>query len=330
MYEIIGIDAEIQPLDKKMADRLPLYLSQGYKWHHAALAGRSCILAEVKNIQNISITSIYHQFAQVRTLFGLPVIAVVDALETYNRRRLIEKKIPFIVPGKQLYIPDFFIDLREWGNTPKKEKEQLTPLAQELLLLYILDKNSRNPAFANKPFKELAQWLDTNPMSITRAAENLKQLELIEVTGEKEKYIRFRLERHELWHEAMNRKLWINPVLKKVYVDELPKGIFMLRSNLSALPEYTDMNPSRQPFFAIEKNKFYQLQKNNLLRYPNEHEGNYCLEVWKYNPEKLSEVAQPDRHNIVDPLSLYLSLQDSHDERIAMALDQIINNNYTW
>ena len=102
----------------------------------------------------------------------------------------------------------------------------------------------------------------------------------------------------------------------------------MLKANASALPEYTDLNPSQQQYFAIEKTVFYGLQKNNTLRNPNENEGKYALEIWKYDPITLVN----ELHNdiaVVDPLSLYLSLKDSHDERIEMGLDQIIEK-YIW
>ena len=45
--------------------------------------------------------------------------------------------------------------------------------------------------------------------------------------------------------------------------------------------------------------------------------------MWKYNPLVLVGEL-PNDLSVVDPLSLYLSLQDNHDERIEMALDKII------
>ena len=127
-----------------------------------------------------------------------------------------------------------------------------------------------------------------------------------------------------MWHNIEQRNLFVTPVLKKVYVDEKPTGLIMLYSNASALPEYSDMNPSRQEYFAIDKNIFYKLQKHKLLVNHNEYEGLYCLEVWKYNPEILTKQL-PGNTQVVDPLSLYLSLKDIRDERIEMALKQIID-----
>jgi hypothetical protein len=79
---------------------------------------------------------------------------------------------------------------------------------------------------------------------------------------------------------------------------------------------------------AIEKTVFYGLQKSNALVNPNDYEGRYALEVWKYNPLVLVDELPNDRP-VVDPLSLYLSVKDSTDERIEMALDKILEK-FIW
>jgi DNA-binding transcriptional regulator YhcF (GntR family) len=320
--DVVGLEAEIQPLAKETMDKLPMYLTEGYKWHKLVLAGRPCILAQMKEANVFGIAQMEKHFEQVRAVMQLPIIAIFDKLEAYNRKRLIEKRIAFIVPNKQLYMPEFLIDLREYGIADKKKQPTLTPLAQQLSLIYILDKQN-DSQLENLTFKELANLLGTNPMGITRAVENLKYHELIEVTGEKEKYIRFIFDRQQMWFNAEQRNILINPVLKRVYVDEKPRGIFIIHSNDSALPEYSDINPTRQEFFAIEKNMFYALQKSNALINANKYEGAYCIEVWKYNPETVVN-QRFNNTRIVDPLSLYLCYKDNQDERIEMAMEQII------
>ena len=66
---------------------------------------------------------------------------------------------------------------------------------------------------------------------------------------------------------------WSARELKKVYVDKIPDGVSLLRSNTSALPEYSEMKPSKQLYYAIEKKAFYNLQKNKALVNANETEG---------------------------------------------------------
>ena len=87
------------------------------------------------------------------------------------------------------------------------------------------------------------------------------------------------------------------------------------------------MNSINKPthFSAIIKKekRFPFLNKQNLFINANPTEGNICLEVWKYNPGILSHTAIITEL-IVDPLSLYLTLKNTPDERIEMALEQII------
>jgi hypothetical protein len=60
----------------------------------------------------------------------------------------------------------------------------------------------------------------------------------------------------------------------------------------------------------------------------NKDEGKICLEVWKYSPGRIwGDLFR--FHNSVDPLSLYISLQDSADERVEMAMEQIIRE-FQW
>jgi hypothetical protein len=321
LREVLGLHLELQPPDRTLMNKLPMYLKEGYRWQQGLLAKRPCLFAELSTKNAFGIAQIDKHFHQVRHAVGLPVIAVFPELEAYNRKRLIERHMAFVVPGKQVYIPEFFIDLKEYRGIAKKEHARLTPIGQLVFLFHILDKTQ---TIENKTFKELAPILGTNPMGITRAVESLKQHELIDVTGDKEKFIHFTADKQQLWKLAEEKDILLNPVLRKIYVDEKPKGVPLYYGNMSALAEYTNMNPGSQDFYAIEKSVFYALQKNKLLTNSNELEGKYCLEVWKYSPERLAEVL-PNRMHTVDPLSLYLSLKGSNDERIEMALEQLIS-----
>ena len=327
--EIMGIQPTATPLAKSYLDRLPMYIHETFKLWSINLFNTGIIFAELKNEDKLSIQQTEKQVQQIKNLLNLKVVVVLENLQAYNRKRLIEKGINFIVPGKQLYMPDMLIDLRESFVHPKtkQKNETLLPSAQFILIYHIIHRNQQWK-LEEHSFKEIAQKLAYTPMAITNAIDNLKYHELIEVEGEKEKFIRFRYDRHELWNIAHQQNLLVNPVIKTMYVDEKPESLFLLQSNTSALPEYTDLNPSRQEYFAIEKTVFYGLQKSNALVNMNEYEGRYALEVWKYNPLTLVDELPNDRA-VVDPLSLYLSVKESRDERIEMALEQILEK-FIW
>lgn len=327
--EILGIQPTATPIVKSYLDKLPMYIPEIYKLYNSELFNIEIILAELKNEAELSILQTEKQVQQIRNLLNKKVVVVLEHLPAYNRKRLIEKGINFIVPGKQLYLPELLVDLRETFTHPraKQKNEKLLPSAQFLLIYHMIHRNS-HWKIEEHPFKEIAQKLAYTPMAITNAIENLKYHDLVEVRGEKEKFIRFRYDRHELWNVVHEQGLLVNPVIKTIFVDEKPKDLFLLQSNASALTEYSDLNPGRQEYYAIEKSVFYGLQKSNVLINPNEQEGRYALEIWKYNPRPLVDEL-PNDMPVVDPLSLFLSVNDSRDERIEMALSQILEK-FTW
>lgn len=318
------IENQIQNND---LSNLPIYISKAYKFYNVTIFNKDIVLVELKNEEDLSILQLDKHLQLIKNTVNKIVVLVLTNIFPYNRKRLIEKGINFIVPEKQLFMPELLINLSENYTQRKTRLKNLMPSSQLLFLFHIIHRNN-NWKVEEHSFKEIAKKLNYTPMAVSYAVDDLKNHGLIEVIGEKEKYIKFNLDRSALWHVAQEQNLLGSPVLKTVYVDELPQNVFMLKANASALPAYTDLNPSQQPYFAIEKTVFYGLQKNNTLRNPNENEGKYALEIWKYNPITLVN----ELHNdiaVVDPLSLYLSLKDSHDERIEMALDQIAEK-YVW
>ncbi len=322
IQETLGTGMHPVPIPKRRLGRLPFYIGEIFKLYESTLFNQELLLVEYRHLNDFSILRTEKDFDLLKQAIPKKVVLVIKELTFLNRKRLIEKGINFIVPGKQLFLPEMLLDLRETFTSPRANRriEKLLPSAQFLLLFYILH---RNTAIEKYSFKELAEVLNYTQMAITKAVENLKHHELITVEGRKEKQIRFSMNRIELWNDIEQRKLFVNPVLKIVYVDEKPREPYLLACGESALPEFTDMNPSRQKNYAIEKSVFYSLLKNNALLNVNDYEGEYCMEVWKYDPNRLADKLDYDMP-VVDPLSLYLSLKDSIDERIEMALEQII------
>lgn len=325
--DILGFVLDPVQVPKQELGNLPMYISEIYRLYHASLFNVEFLLIEYKDDEGFSIFQLEKHLELLKNSLSKKVTLLAENLPYLYRKRLIEKGINFIVPGKQMFLPDFLIDLREGNQNRrlKKKTEKLLPSAQFILLYHILQRNENKQLVAHS-FTQLALKFGYTRMAISKAVDNLVYNELCIVEGTKERYIRFINDRVELWNQALT--LCVNPVFKKVYVDKKPEGMFLLQSNESALPEYSDMNPSRQKYYAIERVKFNDLFNNGQLTNPNEYEGEFCLEVWKYNPLKLVDELYND-DPVVDPLSLYLSLINTNDERIEMALQQIIEK-YIW
>lgn len=320
--EALCVEIKINQFKKAEFDKLPMFIESLYMLYNTELYNQQLVFIRYKNEEDFSVKQAKIHIEIIRNTKQKKVVLILEKLSSIMRKRLVEKGINFIVPNKQLFLPELLIQFQESFSTikPKNEAQKLLPLSQLILLFHFLH---RDIMIEKLSFKQLAQKLEYTQMAITKAVENLKQLSLITVTGEKEKSIHFSLARTELWHEIEKRNLFVNPVFKRVYIDEIPNNVNLLKSYTSALPEYSDVNPDNQQYFSIEKDLFYQLEKEKAFININPHEGKYCLEVWKYNPMKLVE-NRVNNNQVVDPLSLYISLKGSVDERIEMALEQLL------
>ncbi len=113
------------------------------------------------------------------------VVVVLDNVQAYQRKRLIEKGLNFIVPGKQLYLPELLVSLGESFVHPKSKQKNkpLLPSAQFLLIYHIIHKN-KHWKFTEHSFKEIAEKTGYTPMAITNAIDGLKSHGLVDVEGE--------------------------------------------------------------------------------------------------------------------------------------------------
>lgn len=324
--DILQVDIEPTELSKQEVGNLPLYISEMYRLYLTKLFNIEFILVEYRDIENFSIFQLDKHFPLTKESLNKRIVLLAENLSSLNRKKMIAKGINFIIPGKQMFLPDFLIDINDSirNPKPKKKTEKLLPSAQFILLYFILHWTDKN-ILEQSSFTQLAAKTGYTKMAITNATESLVNFKLCIVGGTKEKYIQITKPRNELWQSAL--PYFEDPVLKKIFVDEIPETVVLLNSNESALPEFSDINPCQQNYYAIVKDEFYYLLKNGQLKNPNEHEGQHCLELWKYNPQILASGIS-ERNN-VDPLSLYLSLKGNHDERVESALEQIMER-YVW
>jgi len=320
--ETLGVDLNPVKVEGPESDRLPFFLKSMYQLYRARILGRDLLLAEMRKENDSTIQQIEKHFQLIRETFGNFIVLVAQNMPAFNRKRLIEKGINFIVPGKQMYLPALMLDLREAYSKPVQKKQTLLPSAQCIILYHILHREEK---IEELPLKQIAWRFNYTSMAISKAADNLRKHNLCKLEGTREKFIRFTGNIPELWQNAL--PLLVNPIFKQSYADNFPQSNYWKKANESALPEYTDMNDSKLEYYAIDKGNFFKLRKNGQLENLNDNEGNYCIEVWKYSPAMLTKGIT--RNNNVDPLSLYLSLKDKKDERIEMALEKIIEN-YIW
>jgi DNA-binding MarR family transcriptional regulator len=247
---------------------------------------------------------------------GLPVIFVTQALASYERRRLIEQKVPFLVPGNQLYLPDLGVDLREYFRLRQPAADApLSPATQALLITALLRPHWEpkwHPAAAGAR-------LAYTPMTISRATRELVGAGLADISRVgRSQYLMMTASPRETWERAapvlrspVQRTVWS---LSPVPVDAT--GRIWRWAGLSALARRSMLDEPGIPVMAVGRAD-WQALRQHIEEVPEAIPGSRAWQVWHYSP-----ALSPDG-DLVDPLSLILSLRDSTDERVQSALDEV-------
>ncbi len=170
---------------------------------------------------------------KIRAIAGHPVVYVTEALASYERRHLIAKKVPFIVPGNQLFLPELGIDLREYfrGRAPTADAH-LSPATQAVLIATLL----RVPWQADWQPATVVAELGYTPMTLSRVVRELVSAGLATVQNEgKARWIRMASLRCR--HVGASEACAAQPAKRLVWVPTsptvLPPGVRL--AGLSAL-----------------------------------------------------------------------------------------------
>ncbi len=313
LYDTFGVTAAPQSESEK-AKMLPLYLRGSYDLYSGQLTGQKVIWAEVKNPDSATPEQLKKQSQALQEILGnIPVVFVFQNLEPWQRKRLIEKRVGFAEPFRQLYIPQFFTQIRDGHGKEKGiiEVGQLLKAPAQLFLLYHLQVQR----LEGMSLQEIAGLLNYSAMTITRSIKELQALALLRVQGTKEKTIIFDAHGKDLWEKAS--PFLTSPVRETWYLDHPIHNEHTRVSGETALAYYSMLSEPKQDTTAIGKDAF-RLNKNLYGKLDKKY-GFHKLEIWHYDPVHLSKA------NEVDKLSLYLSLKDHEDERVKGALNNMIN-----
>ena len=311
LTEILGFPVRIKPLPLQEKTGLPFFVKRIYSFYKTNLLGHEILFLEKRNDEKLTVDQLYKHGRMVEQAFKQPVVFVLPFIESFNRKRLIKKRVAFVIPNKQLFIPHLLIDLKEFRQFNSKRRDKLIPAAQCLLFYHLLKENLQ-------PFnlKTIAEKLGYTQMTVTRAAKALEENKLVVIERNKEKRIIFDKDKKALWQKAL--PFLQNPIKKIYFLENPPKTDSVYQSYFSALAYYTNLAESSKKFFAASQIDFQSLMGKKQIKIVSSNEAEFHLEIWKYAPGILAN----DR--IVDPLSLYLTLKDEEDERIQKELDNLL------
>jgi DNA-binding MarR family transcriptional regulator len=313
LREILGVETAFTPFPD--LGRLPLHITESYQIAQCALMGMEFLALRRLDGGPTPVAIAKHaDWLQQKT--GLRGLFILESVGSYERKRLIESKIPFVAPGQQLYLPDLGLDLREQFRAPRRENPKISPAAQVVVLACLLRRMATESEFTGAG---LAEQFGYTKMTMTRALDELRQLELVECVGER-RFARhhFLVTGRELWERA--RPVLRSPVKKRVYVEEWFLGCDF-KAGESALAEFSMLVAPQRAIWAITGEEWKTIQKEPGLQMIPEASKDMAhaeFEIWHYDPRLLA------RKPLIDRLSLALSLESIHDDRVQIAIDELL------
>lgn len=313
--ETLGLRVDLSKCKKTRS--LPFFLQEHYDFYKLVMLEKEFVVLAAKNEDDLTPGKIRNHLRLVSDKLQKQGMFLGVSLSSFNRKRLIAYKVPFIVPGNQMYLPDLAIDLKEHFIKTRARTASFRP-ATQAVVIYVLARQQIHPVVTPKA---LAEQLGYSVMSMSRAVDEIEEAGLAEVTSDnRRRLVLFDGDRRRLWEKAL---VYLKtPVKKRLWANESIDHELLLAGG-SALAEYSMLAPPGQPVYAIsEKNcKTMEKEKEKVFqeaRYP--EEAGMQLEVWRYDPRLFAE------GNAVDPFSLYLSLKESEDERIESAIEEMMEN----
>ena len=314
LQEVLGVEASgLRPWAH--SNELPYFLRDAFAFHELALLGQPILLATGRVEAKQSLKDVRIWLDKVKSLTGLPVVYVTDALASYDRRRLIEQKISFVVPGNQLYLPDLGLDLREYFRKRAPAADTaLSPSAQAMLITALL----RQPWQADWQPSAVAVALGYTPMTLSRAVKELTAAGLATAyTVGRARWLRMELPPAQTWERA--KPALRTPVKRTVWVAGHGHDAERTRrvAGLSALALGSMLAEPRWPVYALTSAEWKAATNAGVRALPEPEAGAQEWQLWRYSPALIPDVTT------VDPLSLMLSLKDNTDDRVQLALDEL-------
>lgn len=290
-------------------DSLPNFIHARYRVQRVTLDGKHAIFVYPKEELD-AVSAIKKHLDRIARTGEAPAVLVPEHLTYRQKEYLLREHIPFIVDGKQIYLPFMALYLQERGDGEKIDISDMLPSAQLLLLFYIYH------GCGELLTSEASQKLGFTATSISRASRQLQEMGLIQTEKRGvQKVICSDKSSKEMFNIA--KESMCNPVKRTIYVPKSEIKETLLMSGYSALSEYSMMNPPLAECFAAGSVAAWDKIGCNRLQSTDDQ---CAVELWRYDPRKLST------GNCVDQLSLVLALSEDRDERVEEAVEDILTD----
>ena len=294
-------------------DKLPLAFRGRYIFYKVETNGLSWVAIQPKN--DVGLVTLRKDRAKIEKVAGLNCAIFLNATTFYIKEKLIEEGVPFVLEGKQVYLPFIGYLLSSANERNLAPVHLISFLTQRLIFTAIYEK------WENVTVSEAADKLSVTKMSVSRCFDEIEYLN-VDILGMKGKsrVITVPPDIKKLWDDMQD--VLRNPVIARY---ELSEDINLeKKAGISALCEYSLLSDNEYATYAITKKEIAESGiKRMRLVHPGEEIGCVVLELGYF-------VDFRDK-SLEDPMSVALSLSDieKQDERVNISVGEMLEE-YVW
>lgn len=296
-----------------IGNSLPLMYKGLYHLYSAKVNGIEWILAEPK--EKIGLAYMRKNQRQIEKLTGLNCALYLNGISSYTKDIMVNEGIPFVIEGKQIFLPFLGILLTNEGDRVLTPVKKISFLAQKLILTAIYEK------WKGMTVTRAAENLCVTKMSVTRCFDEIEYLEIPILTmNGKSRAVSMPENIKGLWEEI--KPILRNPVIATF--DLIEDMRLKNKAGISALCEYSMLEDNAYPTYAITKKEMQGLQINKMQFVPKGEEIGCVI-------QELGYYINYRNKNVVDPLSVLLSLSEGEqsEDRISISINEMLKE-YVW
>lgn len=320
-----ALGQKIQPKGRILPG-VPVYITQAFNSYQLGVGTPEqyeLILLTPK--RELAFEQIMNALRFVRKLRGgtIPVL-VADEVNPKFRPLLVREKIPFLYKDKTIFIPEIglkgdigkMIKAKTYHSVGLKNAQfELKPLALKIIAGYLTDQV---PEFFSQGtlFDEINAKTDISRTKFSEVIRELVRADLLAVKGQgPKKEYRF-LPKQQLWNIV--DKMPMGKLFRVTDVENMSvtKNEHVLAGE-TALAHFSSLAEPKKRTIAITSEIFKALKVAGRLQGHTIGDGT-IIEVWKEDP-KLFAI-----QNSLNPIEVYFSLKHEVDDRVQIALQEML------
>ena len=310
LFDFIETSTSWKVSGKELNIKLPLYIKSGYELWNSEIAGFGVLFLKIKDT---SVDMRMHQNARkkIEESCACHVVLVFDRLDNKNINSLLQKHIPFIIQGKQIYLPFALVQIQTIQNKPELKKHYKLSTDADMVLVGYLDSKIHNGMI----IRDIAEIINRELRATSKALENLQVLNYItiEKVG-RSKRVLF-IDKEDVYDKL---KIAGTSPIQYTFFSNNDFNDNVVYSGYSALSKHTSLMDDSIKTIAINSKFLKSMEINNIEC--EKEEAIYKVEVWDRDPSIFSN------RNSVNQLYILRLLKDIDDERTEYALEEIENS----